>query len=356
VAARLTAYIVALIVATTFIAGLIVGAQREDGPVDVMVVNGHVYTADGKQTEAEAVAIQGNKILQVGTTREIQRLRRAQTVVIDAKGGAVIPGRTEYDVDFLNTSANPNDDLLPRPTRDDELATLRAATKDAHRRGLTSVRTKGSTPEELQLFDALRRDESLELRVYGGIEVVDALNKAELDALDEVRDKYEDDPLFKAGGARVVVDERDEHGFTPDSLSALITELDKRGWQVSIHAIGDTALRMALGAYQHAIEMNPVPTRGRRHFIAAESYGPVDYSPFDRLGIVSALPAGKLAWASFDEQRKGTLKAGMLADIVVLSDDIFASKARSLDLASTRVAVTVFDGKVVYQRDRASTN
>ena len=47
-AGRITAYLVALIVGTTFIAGLIVGAQRDDaGPVDLIVVNGKVYTADG---------------------------------------------------------------------------------------------------------------------------------------------------------------------------------------------------------------------------------------------------------------------------------------------------------------------
>ena len=40
-AARLTAYLVAFIVGTTFIAGLIVGAQRDDdGPVDLIVLNG----------------------------------------------------------------------------------------------------------------------------------------------------------------------------------------------------------------------------------------------------------------------------------------------------------------------------
>lgn len=340
-AARLTAYIVALIVATTFIAGLIVGAQREDGPVDVMVVNGHVYTADGKQTDAEAVAIQGNKILQVGTTREIQRLRRAQTVVIDAKGGALIPGRTEYDVDFLNTSANPNDDLLPRPTRDDELATLRAATKDAHRRGVTSVRTKGSTAEELELFDALRRDEALELRVYGAIEVAEALDKSELAALDDLRDKYEDDPFFKAGLARIVVDEADE-GFTVESVVALITDLDKRGWQLSVHAIGDAAVEMVLAAYRRALAANPAPPRGRRHFIAADSIGPVDYAPFEKLGVLSRVPAGKAAWASFDEQRKGELERDMLADLVVLADGA--------------VALTIFDGRVVFKKSVETDN
>ena len=78
-AARLTAYLVALIVGTTFIAGLIVGAQRDDdGPVDLIVRQRHASTPPtATGTMAEAVAVQGNKILRVGTTREVQRLRRA---------------------------------------------------------------------------------------------------------------------------------------------------------------------------------------------------------------------------------------------------------------------------------------
>ena len=46
-AARLTAYVVVGIVAATLIAGLIVGAQRDDidGPVDIIVHNAKVYTA-----------------------------------------------------------------------------------------------------------------------------------------------------------------------------------------------------------------------------------------------------------------------------------------------------------------------
>jgi predicted amidohydrolase YtcJ len=338
VAARLTAYIVAVIVAITFIAGLIVGAQRDDaGPVDVMVVNGHVYTADGKETDAEAVAIQGNKILRVGTTREIQRLRRPQTVVIDAKGGVMMPGLIERGVDLLNKAANPVTDLFPEPTRDEELAALGAATKDAHRRGVTSVQTAGSTPEELELFDQLREDENLQLRVYGAIAVRRPLDVNELDALDDIREKYEDDPLFKAGTVRVVVDEsNDDLGFTAESLTRLVAELDKRGWQLTLHAIGNRALNIALDAYQRALATNPVPDRGRRHFIESETMGPVDYAPFEELGIVSMVSPGQRAWASFDEHRKGTLARDMLADLVVLSDGV--------------VTLTIFDGRVVFQK------
>ena len=64
---------------------------------------------------------------------------------------------------------------------------------------------------------------------------------------------------------------------------------------------------------------------------------------------VDAYTAGG-AWASFDEQRKGTLEAGMLADIVVLTSDIFAARARVLD---ARVALTIFNGRVVFDREQA---
>ncbi len=54
------------------------------------------------------------------------------------------------------------------------------------------------------------------------------------------------------------------------------------------------------------------------------------------------------AYASFDEQRKGTLARGMLADIVVLGRDI-ASAPLGLP-TDVPVAFTIFDGKVVFEK------
>ena len=95
-AARLTAYVVVAIVAATLIAGLIVGAQRDDndGPVDLIVKNATVYTADRRGTVAEAVAMRGNQILRVGTDREIARLQRPQTIVVDAEAARCFPDST----------------------------------------------------------------------------------------------------------------------------------------------------------------------------------------------------------------------------------------------------------------------
>jgi hypothetical protein len=45
---------------------------------------------------------------------------------------------------------------------------------------------------------------------------------------------------------------------------------------------------------------------------------------------------------------KDPSKPGKLADLVVLSDDIFTIQPEAIE--NTRVDMTIFDGKVIYQR------
>jgi len=571
-AARLTAYAVAFIVGVTFIAGLIVGAVREDdGPVDLIVINGQVYTGEGGDDLAEAVAVQGNKVIRVGSNREIQRLRRAQTVVVDAKGGAVVPGfndahahliggglaldqislldattldeikdtirvwseahperewitgrgwyyqpfngamptrqlldtlvpdRPAYLIAYdghsgwANTKAlklagltrktpNPANGVVvkdprtgeptgalketamalmsavtPRPTDEDRVAAIRAAIDEAHRFGITSVQDAGGSVTDLELFERLHKRGELTLRVYQALLVNPALTEERLDELDQLRTRFEDDPVLKAGAIKLVADGvieshtaamlepyanrpsiKGEARFTPDQLNKVVAMLDRRGWQIMTHAIGDAAVRMTLDAYQAAANTNAAPERGRRHRIEhIETVDPADVPRFGALGVIASmqpvhatpsptpgdvwstnigderagrgwlwhsiarargplafgsdwpvmtldplrglhvavtrttekglpqggwiplerLPLRKAldaytrdgAWASFDEQRKGTLTRDMLADIVVLSDDIFSGPASRL--TTTEVAVTIADGKVVYRRD-----
>jgi predicted amidohydrolase YtcJ len=54
------------------------------------------------------------------------------------------------------------------------------------------------------------------------------------------------------------------------------------------------------------------------------------------------------SYASYDELRKGTLAPGMLADIVILSSDVFEGSRERL--TDSVVDVTIFDGRIVYQR------
>jgi predicted amidohydrolase YtcJ len=56
------------------------------------------------------------------------------------------------------------------------------------------------------------------------------------------------------------------------------------------------------------------------------------------------------AYASFDDERLGAIETGKLADLVVLSKDVFGEPPTTADAVS--VAATVFDGKVVHSRNR----
>ena len=573
-AARFTAYAVAFIVGVTVIAGLIVGAQREDdGPVDLIVINGRVYAGEGDEL-AEAVAVRGNKVIRVGNNREIQRLRRAQTTVIDARGGAVLPGFNDahahlvsgglsldqvklddaktvdeikdtirvwaeahperqwitgrgwyyqpfngamptrqmldalvpdrpayliaYDghTGWANSAAlkaaritratkNPAGGLIirdprngeptgalketamalmskvaPQPTEEDRVAAISAAIDEAHRLGITSVQDAGGPGTDLELYDRLRKRNQLTLRVYQALRADASLTEAGLEELEQIRTRFADDPMLKTGAVKLVADGvieahtaamlepyanrsiKGEARFTPEQMNTVVGMLDRRGWQVMTHAIGDAAVRMTLDAYEAAAATNPRPERGRRHRIEhIETIDPADIPRFGKLGVIASfqpvhatpsptpgdvwstnigderaargwlwnsvaktrgplafgsdwpvmsfdplmglhvavtrttpegLPKGGWiaaerlplrqaiqvytrdgAWASFDEQRKGTLARDMLADIVVLSDDIFS--APPARLTTTEVAVTIADGKVVYRREAPET-
>ena len=165
-AARLTAYVVVGIVAATLIAGLIVGAQRDDsdGPVDLIVRNAKVYTAGTRGTMAEAVAIRGNQILRVGSDRDISRLARPQTTVIDAQGAAVLPGFNDYHVHFITGGLELDRiDLSDATTLDDVQERLLAwaeANPDAPwvlGRGWFSHSFPGNQPTRQQLDAVIKR-------------------------------------------------------------------------------------------------------------------------------------------------------------------------------------------------------
>src|SRR5688572_7781855 len=120
-ATRLTTILVIVIVGATFVAGLIVGAQRDDasGPVDLIIVNGNVYPGGGAGLE-EAVAVRGSQILRVGSNRDVKRLRRPQTVVLDAHGATVLPGLNDSHVQLINGALTLDDlDLSPATTIDE---------------------------------------------------------------------------------------------------------------------------------------------------------------------------------------------------------------------------------------------
>ncbi len=76
---------------------------------------------------------------------------------------------------------------------------------------------------------------------------------------------------------------------------------------------------------------------------------PGGWFPDQRMSRGEALRSWTLegAYAAFEEDRKGSLEPGKMADFVVLSGDIMTMPAA--EIPRTRVTMTVVDGKIVFQ-------
>ncbi|HRR93479.1 MAG TPA: amidohydrolase family protein, partial [Bacteroidales bacterium] len=74
-------------------------SQRETA--DLIIINGKVFTVDASNPSAEAVAVKGEKIIDVGNSSRIRKLYSGEkTVVIDAGGRLVIPGFNDAHIHF----------------------------------------------------------------------------------------------------------------------------------------------------------------------------------------------------------------------------------------------------------------
>src|SRR5207248_7057767 len=63
---------------------------------DLILFNGKIITVDQHFTICEAVAIKQNKILAIGSNREIKKLAGDKTEMIDLLGKTVVPGLIDF--------------------------------------------------------------------------------------------------------------------------------------------------------------------------------------------------------------------------------------------------------------------
>jgi predicted amidohydrolase YtcJ len=69
-----------------------------EGAADLVLLHGKIITVDSGDRVAQAVAIRGNRILSVGTDREVGNQRCPATRIIDLGGRTVIPGLTDAHI------------------------------------------------------------------------------------------------------------------------------------------------------------------------------------------------------------------------------------------------------------------
>ncbi|TKT69311.1 amidohydrolase [Aquamicrobium sp. LC103] len=315
--------------------------------------------------------------------------------------------------------------------------------------GITSFHNMDGNFYQLEILAEIEKEGGLLCRAQIPFHFKKPMTLADLEKASRMAERYDGewvssgmvkvfmDGVIDSGTAHMVEsyadrpDWRGEPYFSDAEFAELATEIDRRGLQIAVHAIGDAAVRTVLDGYEAARETNG--TRDSRHRIEhIEVTTKEDVPRFAELGVIASMqpphPPGSMglpleptlskigrerwhlsyawrtirntgahvvfasdwpvspvdpiagiqaamlrkpwaeglpdhsfslheaiagytvegAYTQFMEHRKGKLKTGYLADIVVLSGDMEATAAE--DLHDIRPVFTICGGRVTYAR------
>lgn len=384
----------------------------------------------------------GNEIVMGADGLATGELREGEAMgpVLDLKDGG---GRERLG---LSTGGEP--DPAPSPAeKAGDRAIIKSGLDYCASHGITSIHNMDGNFYQLELLSEIEAEGGLNARVeipfhFKNFMGIEALEKAsamhrryQSDMLHSGRVKVFVDGVLDSWTAVMIEDYADKPGwrgeplFTPEHFAAVAIEADRRGLQVSVHAIGDGAVRIVLDGYAaarrangardsrhriehieviHADDMprfaglgviasmqppHPPGTRGLPLEPTVSRIGrarwPLSYawrslreagarlvfatdwpvSPIDPMAAIEAAVTRKAwaddmpdqsqtlmeaiagytrdgAYAEFRDDRKGTLEAGKLADMVVLSGDIEAVAPEMLH--AVRPVATICDGRVSF--------
>lgn len=345
--------------------------------------------------------------------------------------------------------------VMPALSAEEQDLAMDAAMKEAAAHGVTSVQNMADTSEDRGQADVFRefqkmdRAGKLTLRIYEALSIRDWKTLADAGVVAPFggphlrigNTKSFADGALGSGTAWMLApftDNPAKSGLaSPDLLDPghfyqSMQGADKAGLQLTIHAIGDKAIKTILDLYEK-LEKEDGPADRRPRIEHVQHLDSADYPRFAKLGVIASMqpyhaiddgrwavksigperikssyawkslldagatlafgsdwpvapldpvmgiyaaatratldgknPSGWVpeqkitvaqavhaytigsAFAEHQETVKGAIAPGKLADLVVLSDDIFAIAPAAIE--KTKVEMTIFDGKVIYRR------
>ena len=225
----------------------------------------------------------------------------------DPEGGIIVrdPVTMEPTGVLKEAAQTLMDNVIPKPTRSDKLSSLRKGMVEAHRFGITSVFDAGVDREELELYESLRATGELNLRFTFALTSRRNISESDANQLTALRREF---PRLDIPAVKLFVDgvieshtavmladyaNKTSRGLpetSQEDLNRIIELLDRRGWQIVVHAIGDGGIRMTLDAIERAQQLNPVPSTPRRHRLEhIESISQADIGRFGPLGVIASM-------------------------------------------------------------------
>lgn len=192
---------------------------------------------------------------------------------------------------------------IPRPAREADKALLRSGLKYCAEHGITTIINMDGNVYQGELLREIEDEGDLCCRLElpyhftpgepdAGIEIAEQMRrdlssdmlwcdrvKLFMDGTLDVHTAYRLRPTQSGHNAPL---------HDPARFAQIATELDKRGFQIAVHAIGDGAVRVVLDGYEAAQQANGA--QGNRHRVEhIELLDPADLPRFKDLGVIASV-------------------------------------------------------------------
>ena len=222
--------------------------------------------------------------------------------VADIEGGTVVRDASGEPTGLLKDNAmSLVNRVEPPATPEMDDRALAAAMRHVASKGVTSVHNMG-TWEDLAAFERARVAGTMITRVYAVVPV-----RTWERLRDHVATNGRGDEWLRIGGLKAFVDGSlgshtaamfepftdtpQDSGFfveAPDDLYRWVSEADRAGLQLLVHAIGDRAINLQLGIFERVARENG--PRDRRFRIEhAQHIAPSDIARFGALGVIPSM-------------------------------------------------------------------
>ena len=263
-------------------------------PADVIFHNAVVLTMEQDTPRAQALAMQGERIVAVGSDEQVLALRGPETQAIDLQGRTIMPGFVDAHSHLFNDAGSVGMDI-------DQ------AQQEALAYGITTFADMFVTPEFLQEMQDYQQASKLRMRT--SLYLAYSTNCG-----DVLGDWYQEFPptrnpgeLLRIGGVKITADGGTcgraalstgypdggygDLWFTQDELNQAVASIQAAGYQVAIHAQGDLAIEQAQNAIEFSLGESPNLLRHR-----------IEHNPFarpDLLGRYSEIGIIPIAWGEY---------------------------------------------------------
>lgn len=200
--------------------------------------------------------------------------------------------------------------LVPAPTPEEYDAGLIRALAEMNKVGIVSFVEASARPPMVEAYRAVARQGKLTARARLSLYADPDRDESQVDDFVKVRQQTNEagvtvgavkifldgvieaatasvlEPYVPLAGEPAPVHPRGLPNFTDERLKALVRRLDREGFQVHMHAIGDHAIRQGLDAIADAAQANG-PRDRRPHIAHIQLFHPDDVPRFKELGVVA---------------------------------------------------------------------